>query len=198
MSTHKKFEAKITSRSQGEFQPKQDIAWYLYILEFSSSFTSVRTTYPVPLFILFPSQFNYSSGEMGRPDTCPTALKSHKSPTPLVHHLIHLILFYFNVSRPGATDPLCQAPGLCSFLANFIATQIDVRNRLVDFQCFGKGLWTRTMANHVKPENLQGDLRHYHKAMSTTKDSKPRSRVEVKVNFRRNKILLDTCIGFCL
>ena len=46
--------------------------------------------------------------------------------------------------------------------------------------------------NHAKPENLQGDLRHWHEAMSTTKNLKTRSRVEVKVNFRKNKILLDT------
>ena len=54
------------------------------------------------LFILSPSYFNDSLGKMHRPDTCPTALKSHKSRTPLVHHLVP---FYFTVSRPGATDP---------------------------------------------------------------------------------------------
>ena len=27
---HQEFEAKITSQSQGELSPKQDIAWYVY------------------------------------------------------------------------------------------------------------------------------------------------------------------------
>ena len=75
---------------------------WIRVLELVSSFTSVRTPSPVPLFILFPSHFNDSFGNMHRPDTCPTALKSHKSRTPLVHHFIP---FYFTVSRPGATDP---------------------------------------------------------------------------------------------
>ena len=46
--------------------------------------------------------------------------------------------------------PPCQAPGLGSFIANVTATQVDLRNRFVDFQCFGKGLWTKrwqTMSN---------------------------------------------------
>ena len=43
-------------------------------------------------------------------------------------------------SEAWSHRPPCQAPGLCSFLANFIALQVNVRNRRVDFQCFGKGL----------------------------------------------------------
>ena len=74
----------------------------ILVLEIFSSFTSVRTPSHVPLFVLFPSYFNDSFGNMHRPDTCPTVLKSHKSGTLLVHHLIP---FYFTVSRPGATDP---------------------------------------------------------------------------------------------
>ena len=42
--------------------------------------------------------------------------------------------------RPGATDPPCQAPGLCSFITNFIVPQVDVCDGRVDFQCFRKGL----------------------------------------------------------
>ena len=91
-----------------------------------------------------------------------------------------------------------QAPGLGSFLAKCVVPQVDVRNCLVGFQCFCKGLGAKTMANHVKSENLQGDLRHWQKAMSTTKNLKPRSRVKVKVTFHQNKILLDTRIEFFL
>ena len=49
---------------------------------------------------------------------------------------------------------ICQAPGNGSFLENVIVWQVYVRNRLVHFQCFGKGLWTKTMANHAKAENF--------------------------------------------
>ena len=42
----------------------------------------------------------------------------------------------------------CQAPGLGVFNANVIAFQVDVPDRLVDFQFFGKGLWTKTMATN--------------------------------------------------
>ena len=45
--------------------------------------------------------------------------------------------------------PPCQAPGLGSFLANSIVGQVHVRNGLVDFQCFGKGLWKKTMSNQT-------------------------------------------------
>ena len=215
----KNVEAKIMSRSQGEFSPKQ---YTCIILYWSSSLALPVSEHPPPshfsyLFILFPSHFNNPFGQMRRPDTCPTALKSHKSGTPLVHHFIP---FYFTVSRPGATDPRAKhqalAPslpiwfpvksmfvtvlltfnasaracgqkrwqtklnrvketqvwnttgtplhsilfGLGSFIANAILSQVDVRNALVGFQYFGKRLWTKTMAHHVKPENLQGDLRH--------------------------------------
>ena len=110
---------------------------------------------------------------------------------------------FSTIPRPGATDPPSQTPRLGSFLANeifenSIVPQVDFRHCVVDFQCFGKGLWTKTMANHVKPENLQGDLWHQHKAMSTTKNLKPTSRIKAKVNFCQNKILLVTCVGFCL
>ena len=85
-------------------------------------------------------------------------------------HNTHLIPFYFTVSRPGATrhTPPCQAPGLCSSLAdaNSIVGQVDVRNRLVDFQCFSKGLWTKTMSNQT-----MRNLRTY-KAICDT-DMKP-------------------------
>ena len=53
-----------------------------------------------------------------------------------------------NCSTPMAWShrPPCQAPGLSDSdtieIGNFIAFQVNVRNRLVDFQCFDKGLWT--------------------------------------------------------
>ena len=65
------------------------------------------------LFILFPFHFNDFFGKMHRPGTCPTALKSHKSRTPLVHHLVP---FYFTVSRPGATDPRAKHQALAPFM----------------------------------------------------------------------------------
>ena len=78
---------------------------------------------------------------------------SNTTGTPLGSILFHR----FEAWSPR---PPCQAPGLGSFIVNFVVPQVDVRHRLVDFQCFGKGLWTKPMAHHVKPENLQGDLRH--------------------------------------
>ena len=66
----------------------------------------------------------------------------------------------FHRFEAGSHRPPCQAPGLGSFIANVVLSQVNVHNGLVDCQCFGKGLRTKTMANHAKPENLQGDLRH--------------------------------------
>ena len=84
-----------------------------------------------------------------------------KSRTPLVHSI-----FLYH-SETWSHKPASQAPGLGSFIANCIVWQVNVRKSLVDFQCFGKGLWTKTMSIHVKPENLQGNLPQYI-AMSTT------------------------------
>ena len=39
--------------------------------------------------------------------------------------------------------PLCQAPGLCSFVSEFVVFQVDVRQGCVDFQRFGEGLWPK-------------------------------------------------------
>ena len=36
-----------------------------------------------------------------------------------------------------------QAPGLCSFLADIVGDQVDVREGLVDLQRFGEGLWPK-------------------------------------------------------
>ena len=75
--------------------------------------------------------------------------------------------------------PASQAPGLCSFLAKFILSQVYVRNRVVDFQCFGKGLWTKNDGKPCEPE----------KSWELTRRSA--TPVKVKVNFRQNKILFD-------
>ena len=138
MSTTKNSTNKITSWSQGEFPPKQDIAWYLYCK--MSLFTSVRTPSPVTRFMMFPSHFNDSFGKIHWPDTCQVSQVSNNTGTPR-----DSIWFHFEA---WSHRPPCQATGLCSFLANLIATQVDVCKRLGDFQCFGKGLWTKTMATN--------------------------------------------------
>ena len=94
--------------------------------------------------------------------------------------------------RPGATNPPCQAPGLCSFIADFIVSQVNLRQRFVDFQCFGKGLWTTRMANHVKPENLQSNLPQYSHVHYHT--LKPSSRGQDKT---LKTTLLHICKNFC-
>ena len=86
-----------------------------------------------PTYIFLPSHFRDSwkdSVAQHLNTSPPTALKSHKSRTPLVHHLIP---FFSTISKPGATDPPSQAPGLGSFLANLIVWQVDSRKSLVDF-----------------------------------------------------------------
>ena len=71
---------------------------------FFSSFTSVTTPSPVPLSSCFhPFQWLFWKDPLAQHlNNRPTALKSHKSRTLLVHHLIP---FYFTVSRPVATNP---------------------------------------------------------------------------------------------
>ena len=116
----------------------------------------------------------------------------HKSRTPLVHHFTP---FSFTISKPGATDPLCQTPGLGScFLVNVIGPQVNLRQRFVDFQRFGKGLWTTRMANHVKPENLQGNLPQYIAMSTTTHWSLDH---EVKIKRWKKLTLLHICKIFC-
>ena len=120
----------------------------ILVLEIFSSFTSVRTPSHVPLFVLFPSHTQARH-------------LSNSTLTSLEHHWYTNWFYFISSFRGLEPQTPCQAPGLGSFIANVILSQVHVRNRIVDFQCFGKGLWTKTMANHVKPENLQGDLRHY-------------------------------------
>ena len=126
-----------------------DIAWYDVVLEFFSSFTSVTTPSPVPL----PSCFHPISMTLLERSTGPTP--EHPSNTTKVSQVSNatgtpLDSILFHHSETWSHRPPCQAPGLGSFIANVIVPQVDVRNCLVDFQCFGKGLWTKTMSNHVK------------------------------------------------
>ena len=65
---------------------------------------------------------------------------SNNTGTPLGSILLHRF-------EAWSHRPPCQAPGLGSFVVNLIAFQVDVPHTFVDFQCFGKGLWTKTMAN---------------------------------------------------
>ena len=120
----------------------------ILLLEVFSSFTSVRTPAPVPIFHLvsIPNQWLFWKHAQARHLSNCTRISQVSSTTGTPLDSIH--------------RPPCQAPGLGSFIANFIVPQVDLRKSLVDLQCFGKGLWTKTMANHEKSENLQIDLRH--------------------------------------
>ena len=163
--------------------------------KFFSMLYKCQNTLPRPTFILFPSHFNDSFGKMHRPDTCPTALKSHKSRTPLVHHLVP---FYFTVSRPGATDPRAKHQALAPSMPISLPPKSMFVTDLLTFNASartcGQKRW-QTMWN----------LRTYKAICDTkieprppTKNLKPRSRVKVKVNFHKNQKLLDTCIEFFL
>ena len=134
-----------------------DLYWNLSL----SSFTSVRTTSPIPLSISIPFQWLFWKDPLAQHlNTRPTALKvsqvSNTTGTP-----------------PTALDsihrPLCQAPGLGSFIANAIDMQGNVSNRLVDFQCFRKGLWTKNVG---KPCDTMWNLRTF-KAICDTNIIKP-------------------------
>ena len=78
----------------------------------------------------------------------------------------HYLRFFFSWNSPWHiwmwSDKMQTV--LSSFSANAIPWQVDALHNRVDFQCFGKGLWSQrcqTMSNHVKPESLQCDLRQY-------------------------------------
>ena len=149
MSTvhQQKFEAKITSRSQGEYPPKQDIVWYM--IRVLNLFLwlyklNVRTPSPVPLFIYFHT----SSMTLLEKCTGPTPVQQHQSHTSLEHPWYTNWFYFISSFRGLEPQTPCQAPGLGSFIANVILSQVHVRNRIVDFQCFGKGLWTKTMTTN--------------------------------------------------
>ena len=127
-------EAKIVRKHE---KVKVNLSWKIYSSYLLvGELESCRNAFPRPTFHLVSVPFQWLFWKDAQARHYPIALKSHKS-----HR------------------PPCQAPGLGSFRANFVAVQVDVRNRFVDFQRFGKGLRTKTMSNHVKHENLQCDLR---------------------------------------
>ena len=66
-----------------------------------------------------------------RPNTGPTPLVTPKSRPPSISLYL----------APEA--PPCRAPGLCSFLADEVAPQVDVCQCFVDLQRFGEGLWPK-------------------------------------------------------
>ena len=167
----------------------------ILVLDFLSSFTSVRTPPPSHFSWLF-----WKDAQARHPsNSTEVSQVSNSAVAPIDSILVHRFEAWSHKSP-------CQATGLGSFLANAIAIQVDDRNRVVDFQCFGKGLWTK---NDGKPCETWKILRTYkaicdtnikiHKAMFTIKNLKPRSRVKVKVNFRQNKILFgDLYFNFSL
>ena len=130
----------------------------ILVLELVSSFTSVRTPSPVPLFIVFPSHFNDSFGNMHRPDTCPTALKSHKSRTPLVHHFIP---FYSTISGLEPQNPVPSTrPLLLHCQCYWFPSWGSSPSCWLSMLRQGPAAKKDVKLNHVKSENLQGDLRH--------------------------------------
>ena len=103
---------------------------------------------------------------MHRPDTCPTALG-----TPLDSILVHRLEVW-------RRRPASQAPGLCSFLAKFIMSQVDAPHTFVDFQCFGKGLWTK---NDGKPCETWKILRTYQAICDTNIKPCPPPKIWTKI-----------------
>ena len=163
----------------------------ILVLEIFSTVALQMSEHPPPShfhLVSIPFQWHDSFGNMHRPDTCPTALKSHKSRTPLVHHFIP---FYFIVSRPGATDPRAKHQASApSFSISFSLKSMFVIVLLTfnaSARACGQKRW-QTMWN-LRTYKAICDTTRKHKAMSTRKNLKPRSRVKVKVTFRQNKIL---------
>ena len=140
---------------QGELQLQKNTCilyeWMLYVI-----YLSGWKKLSKHLFVQLTSCFHPISEtprSIHRPHTCPTQKppKSRKYSEVWSH------------GNPG------QAPGLRSFNANVIVSQVDASHCLVDFQCSSKSLWTNMMADHGKPEKLQCNLRQA-TGMSTTKE----------------------------
>ena len=64
---------------------------------------------------------------------------------PRAQHLLRLpSLGHYPSSLYLAPEaPPCQAPGLCSIVADAVAYQVDFRDDFVDFQRFGNSLWPK-------------------------------------------------------
>ena len=67
------------------------------------------------------------------------------SKDPQAQHLSWLPSLNHHPCPPSCAQrrPLCRAPGLCSFHADVVDPQVDVRQCCVDVQCFGEGLWPK-------------------------------------------------------
>ena len=163
--------------------------WILVVLLFSS-FTSVRTPSLVslsscfhPISMILLERSTGITPKHQSTNTAKVSQVSNTTGTPLCSIFVHRFEAWSH------THP-SQAPGLGSFISNFIVSQVDVHNCRVDFQCFGKCLWTTRMANHVKHKNLQCNLRQHTtfsittQLKSTNSWSKDREKSEeIKVNF---------------
>ena len=144
MSTTKNLKPRSRVEVKVNFPPKQDIVWYLYWILLK--LYKCHNTLHRPTFILFPPI------SMTLLERCTGPTPEHPSNTTIVPQVSNatgtpLDSILFHRFEACSHKPPFQAPGLGSFIANFIAQQVYVRNRLVDFQCFGKGLWTKTMSN---------------------------------------------------
>ena len=108
MSTTKSLKPRSQVEVKVNFRQTSYCLTYLYWNSLDFQVSSHFHLVSIPFQWLFLKR---STGPT--PEPYPTALKSHKSRTPLVHHLIP---FYFTVSRPGATDPHAKHQALAPSL----------------------------------------------------------------------------------
>ena len=157
MSTTKNLKNKITSRSQGEFPPKQDmldtcIGTFLY------SFTSVRTPSPVPLSSCFhPISMTLWKDPLARHLSNSTKVSQvwNTTGTPLDSIVFHRV--------EAATDPRAKHQALAPSLPMKLRHKLMFITVLLTFNASARACGQKrcqTKPCHVKPENLQGDLRH--------------------------------------
>ena len=97
---------------------------------------------PVHFYLVsIPFQWLFSKDPLAQHlNTCPTPLMSQKFSNSTGTPLDSIFLYH---SETWSHNPASQAPGLGSFRANVIVSQVNVLQSLVDFECFGKGLWTK-------------------------------------------------------
>ena len=85
------YQREVFRGSQGEFHLNKNVTYtrYLHTCTCTSAAFNVAETFPMPHFHLasIPVLF-WGDPQAQHLNTCPTALKSHKSRTPLVHHVI--------------------------------------------------------------------------------------------------------------
>ena len=101
--------------------------------KFFTSFTRVRTPSPISLSACFhPISMTLLERCTGLTlsNTTKVSQVSNASGTPLGTPLDSIFVHRFEA---WSHRPPCQAPGLCSFIGNVIASQVDCRDSLVDF-----------------------------------------------------------------